>query len=241
MNRKCALLLFVAVTVVVFSSCSGPKNGGCTTNCGGGNANVTITLFDTPPNGTNVLSFTLPIVGISLTPSSGAAVSVYAPSTIAPFELTHLQTDSALVVSAVSVPAGTYTALNITISATSGIWINTSGTGISYTLNGSTVTCVNGAVCVLPPGAATTVSVPMSLTLSGNQSQWIGVDVNLAKAVLSTSGIGVDFTQSNVFTVTTSTRTGLPSGAVDTIEDFAGKVTAFSASSISVQSAITVR
>lgn len=238
MNRKSAVLLFVALGVVSLSSCSGPKTP-CTDCNGGGNANLTITMYDTPPTGTNVLSFTLPVVGMSLTPSSGSAISVYAPASAVPFELTHLQTDSALVVSGASIPAGTYTALNITTSASSGIWINSSGSNITYTLNGSSVTCLSGAVCVLPSGAATTVNIPISLTLSGNQNQWIGVDVNLSNAIVTTNGIGVDFTQPKVFTATTTTRTGLPAGAVDTIEDFAGKVTAFSASSISVQSALT--
>jgi len=238
MNWKSALTIAVAIAALSLSSCSGVNNV-CTTDCGAGDANVTITIYDTPPTGTNVLSFTLPIVGMSLTPSSGSAVSVYAPSTIMPFELTHLQTDSALVVSGASVPAATYTSLNITLGTTSGIWINSSGSGITYKLNGSNVTCMSGAVCVLPAGAATTVSVPISLTLNGNQNQWIGVDVNLNNAIISTSGIGVDFTQANVFTATTTTRPGLPSGAVDTIEDFTGAVTALSNSSITIQNAIT--
>jgi len=239
MNWKSAALLVVLIAAVSMSSCSGTNNV-CTTNCGGGgNANVTITMFDTPPSGTSVLEFSLPIVGISLTPSSGTAVSVYSPTTIIPFELTRLQTDSSLIASAASVPSGTYTSLNITIGATSGIWVNASTSNITYTLNGASVTCKSAAVCTLPSGAATTVSVPINLNLSDNQNQWIGIDVNLNNAIASTNGITVDFTQSNVFTATTTVRAGLPSGAVDTIEDFTGAVTALSNSSVTVQNAIT--
>lgn len=239
MTWKSSLLLLVAIAALALASCSGP-NSTCQTNCNNnGNANVTITIFDTPPAGTTVLSFRLPIVGISLTPSKGSPVSVYSPSSVEPTEVTHLQADSSLVVSAASVPAGSYTSLNVTIAATSGIFINASGSTITYQLNGSTVTCVNFQVCNLPAGAATTASIPIMLTLSNNQNQWIGLDVNLNNAILSTNGISVDFTQPNVFAVTTTPRTGLPSGAVDTIEDFSGKVTALSNSSITVQNSIT--
>ena len=229
MNWKCALLLFVVVAAMSLSSCSG-LNSVCT-DCTSGNANVTVTMFDTPPTGASVLSFSLPIVGISLTPSSGSPVSVYSPTTIVPYELTRLQSDSALVVSGATVATGTYTSLNITIAATSGVWVNASSSSIS--------SCTSGNVCYLPAGAATTVAVPINLTLNNNQNQWIGIDVNLNNAITTTNGITVDFTLPNVFTATTTVRTGLPNGAVDTIEDFTGAVTALSNSSITVQNAIT--
>ena len=238
MNWKSSILLLLVIASLSLASCSG-LNSVCKTNCTNGTAKVTLTLFDTPPTGTTVLSFGLPIVGISLTPQSGSPVSLSSPTSVQPTEITRLQTDSALIASAVSVAAGNYTALNITIAATSGVFINSSTSTITYTLNGSSTTCQAGAVCLLPAGAATTVAVPMTLTLNGNQTQWIGINVNLNNAIVSTGGIGVDFTQSNVFTATTTARTGLPSGAVDTIEDFTGKVTALSNSSITVQNAIT--
>jgi len=238
MNWKCGLTLLVAVAAMSLSSCSGPSSP-CTDCDGKGNAKVTVTIFDTLPAGTSLLSFSLPIAGITLTPSSGSDVSIYSPTTVQPTEVTRLQTDSSLLVSAASVPAGSYTAMNITIAGTSGVFINNTGATISYTLNGSSATCVNFQVCNLPAGAATTVKVPITLALSNNQNQWIGIDVNLNNAILSTNGISVDFTQSSVFTATTMLRAGLPSGAVDTIEDFTGQVTAVSNSSITVQNSIT--
>jgi hypothetical protein len=237
MNSKSSILLLAVIGALSLASCSG-KNSTCT-NCTSGSAKVTLTIYDTPPTGTTVLSFSLPIVGISLTPQSGSPVNLYSPSSVQATEITRLQTDSTLIASAVSVPAGSYTKLNITIAATSGVFINSSSSTITYTLNGSSTTCQPGAVCNLPAGAATTVAVPVSLTLAGNQNQWIGINVNLNNAIVTAGGISVDFTQSNVFTANTTTRTGLPSGAVDTIEDFTGKVTALSNSSITVQNAIT--
>src|SRR5208337_2052539 len=97
MNSKRALFLLGITAVFLFTSCSGQKNV-CTVNCGGGgNAQLTISLFDTPPTGTNVLSFTLPIAGISLTPSSPGSPQ---PVTIviSSVEVTRLQSDSAVIV-----------------------------------------------------------------------------------------------------------------------------------------------
>jgi len=223
-------MLFVVAAAAMLASCSGQKNHICTTNCGG-DATVSVTLFDTPPAGVSLLSFSLPIVGISLTPSTGSDVSIYSPATIIPTELTRLQTDSAAIATGVSVVAGTYTSINITVAASSGMFINDSGSMVG--------SCAAGLVCGLPGGAATTVKVPISLTLTSGQTQWIGLDVNLNNAIVTTGGIGIDFTQPNVFTATTTTRTGIPSGGVDTIEDFTGLATAVSGTSITVKSSIT--
>jgi hypothetical protein len=106
--------------------------------------------------------------------------------------------------------------------------------------SGATVgNCANGAVCPLPSGAATTIQIPLSLTLVENQHQWVGLDFNFRNAIASTNGITVDFNQPNVITATTVVRPGIPPGSVDTIEDFVGVVTAASSSSITVQSKIT--
>jgi hypothetical protein len=229
MKMKALSVLTLSAAVFLLASCSGLNNGGCTTNCGGGDANLSITLFDLPPAGVSILSFTLPVAGIALTPSSGTAVTV--PLTPTSYEMTRLQTDSALVGVNMSVPAGTYTSINVTVTTSSGVFINTSG--------GTIGTCANGAVCPMPSGAATTIQIPISLTLTANQNQWVGLDFSLANAITTTNGITVDFNQPNVMTATTRPRVGIPAGSVDTIEDFIGVVTAVSTSSITVQSGIT--
>jgi Domain of unknown function (DUF4382)/Domain of unknown function (DUF5666) len=229
MKKKAMILLLVLAGVLGLESCSGLNNGGCSTGCGSGNANLSITLFDLPPAGASILSFTLPIAGISLTPATGSAVTV--PITPTSYDMTRLQTDSSLVGLSMPVPAGTYTSINVTVTASSGVYFNTSGAAIG--------TCINGAVCPLPSGAATTIQVPLSLTLTANQNQWVGLDFNLRNAITTTNGITVDFNQPNVMTATTTVRPGIPAGSVDTIEDFIGVVTAVSANSITVKSGIT--
>src|SRR5271165_95067 len=229
MKTKALFLLTLSAAVLLLASCSGLKNGGCSTGCNTGNAHLSISMFDLPPAGASILSFTLPIAGISLTPSTGSVVIV--PIIPTSYEMTRLQTDSTLVGLSLSVPAGTYTSINVTVTASSGVYINTSGAAIG--------TCVNGAVCPMPSGAATTIQVPISLTLAENQNQWVGLDFNLRNAITTTNGITVDFNQPNVMTATTTVRTGIPSGSVDVIEDFLGEVTAASPSSITVTSGIT--
>jgi len=239
MNSKRALFLLGISAIFVLSSCSGLKTAVCTTNCTvSGNASLTISLYDTPPTGTSVLNFTLPIAGISLTPSSSSGSPQPVTTVTSSVEVTRLQSDSAIIVDQASVPAADYTAINVTLgptSTTNNLFINTSGSTIAY----GTHSCVNGAICALPVGAIYTISVPLTLNLSANQNQWIGLDFNLNKAITSSSGITVDFSQTGVLAATTTTRTGIPSGSVDTLEDFTGVVTAYTAgSSITVKSAI---
>jgi len=237
MNSKCSLLLLMFPAVLALASCSG-SNKQCTTNCQTGDATVSVTLFDTPPTGVTVLSFSLPIVGISLTPSTGTPVSIYSPTTIVPTELTRLQAESALITMGAKVAAGTYTSVNVTLAASSGVFINYSGSTIT---GPSSLTCQNGQVCLLPTGAAATVSIPITLTLSAGQEAWIGLNVNLNNAITlpTPTSIGVDFTQVKTFTAITTPRAGTPPGAFDTIGDFIGTVTAVSSSSITLQNTIT--
>ena len=185
MNSKCSLLLPVLAAVLALTSCSGSKNS-CTTNCTG-DASVNVTLFDTPPTGITVLSFSLPIVGISLTPSSGSPVSIYSPTSIVPTELTRLQAESAVVTTGVQVAAGTYTSVNVTLATSSGIFINASTSAITVPGGSSSQStiCNPGMVCTLPNGATATVNIPLSLRLAAGQNTWIGLDVNLNNAITS--------------------------------------------------------
>src|SRR5580704_869946 len=222
-------LLLVCGSLFVLSSCSGVKDR-CTNCTPTGNATLNLTLSDTPPTGVSVVSFTLPISGISLTPSTGSPVSVFSGGS---FELTHLVSDSTPVAVGVAVPAGSYTSINVTLGTSSGIFFN--GSGSAITVGGNV--CVTGAFCNLPNGAATTISVPITLSITENQAQWIGLDMNLSNAITPSNGITVDFTQTGVLAALTTPRTNIPSGDVDSIDDWTGLVTAYtSGSSITVKS-----
>jgi Domain of unknown function (DUF4382) len=225
MKSKAFTLLLLSGVLFTLTSCSGVKNA-CTSCTPTGNATLNLTLSDTPPTGVNIISFTMPIVGISLTPSTGSPVSVFSSGT---FELTHLQSDSDPIAVGVSVPAGSYTSVNVTLGTSTGIFVNASGATIG--------TCVVNALCTLPNGAATTISIPVTLTLTANQVSWIGLDVNLNNVITTSNGISIDFTQTGVMTALTTPRTNIPSGDVDSIDDWTGLVTAYtSGSSITVKS-----
>lgn len=228
MNRRKAGSLLLPLAALSLASCSGPpKSSG---GGGGGKALLSVSISDSAPANTALMSFTLPVLGITLTPSGGgSAVSVLSSATN--FELTRLQSDSALVAANVSLAAGSYTAVNVTVSAPSAVLFNNSGAAIG--------SCVNATVCALQGKAATiTFSFPSSspLVLTANQNLWLGLDFNYSNALVSTNGsVSIDVTQPNVLTALTTPPTGVPSGNFANIDDFTGAVTALSGT-ITIQS-----
>jgi Domain of unknown function (DUF4382) len=233
MSSRKSLVFAVLAAILSLSSCSGTHNR-CVTNCGGnGNALVSVSISDAPPTNTTVVSFTLPIIGISLTSSSGSQVSVFSTGTAANFELTRLQSDSDVVVTNASVAAGTYTAINVTVGAASGTFINNSGAAV-----GACAAASPFRVCAIPNGVTTTITAPINLTLTSNTHQWLDLDFNYNNAIVTTNGIGIDMQQSNVLTATTTVPTGVPSGNFANVDDFTGHVMAVSSSSITLSSTV---
>jgi hypothetical protein len=231
--RFLPVLLLTAFSI---TSCSGPKTQ-CTTNCvQQGTASVSISITDTPPANTSIMSFTMPILGVTLTPSGGGSkVPLFSPSSAANFELTRLQSDSDLVATNVSVAAGTYTAVNVTVAAPSAVLFNGSGAAIG--------SCANRAACSLPQGSPGTITFTFPsgspLVLTANQKQWLDLDFNYNNAIVSTSAsVTIDATQPNVLTALATPLTGVPSGDFANIDDFTGQVTALSSSSITIKSTV---
>ncbi len=234
MNSKKSLLFIAIAAIFVLSSCSGLKNA-CTTNCGGGgNASLSLTISDTPPTNTSVVSFSLPIIGITLTPTSGSAVPVFSSNPSTDFELTRLQTDTNLVVANVTIAAGTYTAVNVTVAAPSGVYVNSSGATVGA--------CVNTAVCGMTGSAATiTYKFPSGspLVLASNSTPWLDLDFNYNNAVVAVNNaLSIDVTQTGVLTASNAVPAGVASGAYANLDDFTGAVTAISSSSITVESSL---
>ena len=234
MNSKKSLLFIAIAAIFILSSCSGLKNA-CTTNCGGGgNATLSLTISDTPPTNTSVVSFSMPIIGITLTPSSGSAVSVFSSNPSTDFELTRLQTDTNLVAANVTIPAGTYTAVNVTVAAPSGVYINSSGATLGP--------CATSTYCGITGSAATiTYTFPTGspLVLASNSTPWLNLDFNYNNAVVTVnSAVTIDVTQTGVMTASSTVPVGVASGAYSNLDDFTGAVTAISSSSITVQSSL---
>lgn len=233
MNRSKALPFVLLAAAFALSSCSGPKTA-CTTNCvQNGNASVSVSISDAPSTNTAIMSFTMPILGVTLTPSGGGSkVSLFNSSSAANFELTRLQSDSDLIATNVPVTAGTYTAINVTVAAPSAVLFNGSGAAIG--------SCANGAACSISGTAATiTFSFTSPLVLTANQKQWLDLDFNYNNAIVATNtSVGIDVTQPNVLTAPSTPLTGVPSGDFANIDDFTGQVTAVSTSSITINSTV---
>src|SRR6266850_2064526 len=228
MNRNKALLLVLLLAIFSLAACSGPKNSVCTVNCGGGgNANLSVTLFDAPPANTAFVNFNLPISLISLTPQTGADVNL--TSAAATFEITRLQSDSTLI-GTFPVPAGTYTSLNVFVTSSPfSDWVNSSSAAI--------LGCNPNEICALSGSAPGKLSVTFSpaLVVTASQNLGLGLEFNLNNAITTTGGIGIDLTQPNVLSVVTLPRTGQAASTLDTIEAFTGVVKTVSAGTITIQ------
>jgi hypothetical protein len=120
MNRILFGLLSSSL-ILSLCACSGVRQSGGSGG-GRGSATLSLTLRATPPSPSaqlSILTFRATVTDVSLTPSSGSAVSVGLVSgTTGSYvaEFTRLQSDSALLSAAVSVPAGTYSSLAVTFS-----------------------------------------------------------------------------------------------------------------------------
>ncbi|HEV2102875.1 MAG TPA: DUF4382 domain-containing protein [Candidatus Acidoferrum sp.] len=231
MNSRKYLFIAVIVAAVSLCSCSGVKNR-CVTNCViNGNANLSISISDTPPANTTILSFTLPIIGIKLTNSAGTDVAVFSPGSAANFELTRLQSDSGVVVTNASVPADTYTSLTIALGSPSGVFVNNSGAAVGNCPGANPF-----SVCGIS-GTFTNITVPLgNLRLNADANQWLDLDFNYNNAIDTSTGISINLGLSNVLAVNTSTPVGVPSGDFANVDDFTGRVTALSNSSITLGS-----
>src|ERR1700738_4688258 len=97
MKRSAALGIVLAISMIALAGCSGVPHG--TTGGGGGaqNASLAVTMTSKPPAFTNVsvLSATVGITGITLTPSSGTAIALTLSPTVYPVDFMRLQSDTA--------------------------------------------------------------------------------------------------------------------------------------------------
>jgi len=178
---------------------------------------LSVSISDTPPANTTILSFTLPITGIKLTTSTGTDAAVFSPGSPSNFELTRLQSDSDVVVTNASIPAGHYTSLTVALGSPSGVFINASSSAVG--------SCAAGAVCNLT-GTFTSITVPINITLNSNANQWLDLDFNYNNAIDTSGPIKINLGLANVLAVSTSIPAGIPSGDFANVDDFTGQVLA---------------
>jgi hypothetical protein len=231
---KNVFLSMLLVAVVSLASCSGQSKSGPPPPPGG-NATLSLTMTDAPPAGASILSFKVTVSGVSLTPSTGKAVSLTLNPTTPIIELTRLQSDSAFLGTS-TVPSANYTSATVSFTAPDIVLINQTGGA----LTGATTACPVNAVCEFKPAASGTIiltTAPFPLNLTANEQTGLSLDFNLNNAITNSNGaVSVDFTQANVLTAATLPRTGTPTGALDLIEDFTGVITTISGNSVTVHS-----
>jgi hypothetical protein len=233
MKRNYVLILVLASGAWFLNSCSGVPGGTAPVT---GTATLSVTMSATPlvpPPGATILSFSVNVVGISLTPSTGSAVSVPLSSGTATYsvDLTRLQSDSVLLGTSATVPVGTYSSLSVSLA--------------NPTLTYCTVTsgiagCNAGSVTTITAGAATP-SATTTLTLTSDQQTGVEVNLDFNQALTVTAATQVpalDLTAASALTTVALPKTSsLASGQLDFVEDVTGVVTTVSGQNVTVQTA----
>jgi hypothetical protein len=235
MSRHISAIAFLILASALLVSCSGAPGGGCISNCGGNTSTLSLVLTATPPNptlGVSIQAFTATITGITLTPSTGAAVNVSLNSSRYVAEFNRVSSDSTPLAIKVSVPVGNYTQITVTFSAPRVIFCTQATAG--------TPGCVAGTLGSVS-GTAGTATMATNLSVSDSLSTGVALNVNLANT-LTLSGLsitGVNFAAASVFTATvlppSSALTDLSSGELSHVDDVMGLVTSASGSTLTIQ------
>jgi hypothetical protein len=211
-------------------ACSGvpkPAGGG---GGGTGNATLSLTLRATPPSPSanlSIVAFRATVTGVSLTPSSVSVALVSGNTSSYVAEFTRLQSDSALLSAAVSVPAGTYNGLSVTFSDVLLIYCTQPASAV----NGCSAGVVTGCAAT-----ATASSGAFPLTVTSGEKLGLNLDVNIPNAITASGQTisAVNLAASNVLTATVlqapSSTTDLSSGQLAHIDDLYGVVSNVSAS-----------
>jgi hypothetical protein len=234
MRSNYVLILILTANALLLNACSGVPNGGTPAT---GTATLSVTMSSTPlvpPPGATILSFTVDVVGVSLTPSGGgAAVAVPLTSGSGTYavDLTRLQSDSVLLATSGTITAGTY----------SGVSLSLSNPSLTYcTVTAGVAGCNVGSIKTITAGAATP-SATTTLTLASNQQTGIelNLDLNQLVTVAATTQIPtLDVTATNALTTLALPKTSsLASGQLDFVEDITGVVTAVSGQNVTIQTA----
>jgi hypothetical protein len=223
MSYTKTLFLFVLLAAVSMTACSGlgdDGHGGVTPPSGNATLSVTLQALPlTPPPNTTILSYSVTLAGVSLTPASGSSINTKGTAT---FDLTRLQSDSAFLAT-FSAPAGNYTSMTLSFvdaavtycSVTAGVpGCNTATipASVSAAAAAPIITFPNGGL-VLTSGQQTGLSVLFDM----------GGTLTVANQVVT--GVAVTNTTLSTITLGTSNPSSLASTQLDYLEDVNGVVT----------------
>ncbi|HET9804987.1 MAG TPA: DUF5666 domain-containing protein, partial [Candidatus Acidoferrum sp.] len=173
------------------------------------------------PAGVTVFSFEVTVSGASLSPGN---VDLLAGKTPPRIEVKKLETESAFL-STLSIPAGTYTSLNLTFANPELTFLNNTGASIAG--------CANGAVCEIKPSGTLAATVNGNFVVTSGTQSGLLVDLNLASLI--SSSLGVDFSGANAVSITQQAKQA--KGELEDLDDVDGILKSPSGNQFTLQTA----
>jgi hypothetical protein len=174
-------LLILSIALVALAGCGGGSSSVVNPVPQQGSAQVSVSLHDMPPAGVIMLSFQATVTGISMQPGNVSLLN--SPMSL---EMSQLQAMSAYM-GTVSVPAGTYTGMTVTLTNPRMTFLNNTGGIMGGMMGGGT--CANGQICQLTPTMmASSVNItgsPFPLAVQANTPFNLQMDFDLMDSMQS--------------------------------------------------------
>ncbi len=218
-------VLSVAILSLILAAvmgCSGNSSTNSNPPPPQGFAAGSISLHDMPPMGVTVLAFRATVTGIAMQPGNVSLLNT--PMTL---EMTQLQGMSAYM-GTVSVPAGHYTSMTITLANPRMTFLNDSGgtMGMGGMMGGTN--CANGQICQFSPtmmaSSVTLSGSPFPVDVQASVPFHFQMDFDLMDSMQSNMGMNP--------TMTSTMQEGMQnSGMFDEMGDMLGQITSVNADS----------
>lgn len=174
-------ICILSVGLVALAGCGGGASSVITPPPVQGAAQVSVSIHDMPPTGVTLLSMQATVTGISMQPGNVSLLN--SPMSL---EMSQLQAMSAYM-GTVSVPAGNYTGMTVTLTNTRMTFQNNTGGTMGGMMNGGT--CANGQICeLIPTMMASSVSIsgsPFPLSVQANTPFNLQMDFDLMDSMQS--------------------------------------------------------
>ncbi len=215
---KTITLVILPLLLVAIAGCGGGTSSVNNPPTSQGASLVSISLHDMPPAGVTVLSFQATMTGISMQPGNVSLLS--SPITL---EMTQLQAMSAYL-GTISVPAGDYTGMTITLANPRMTFLNNTGSTMGGMMGGGT--CANDQICQSTPTMmASSVNItgsPFPVTLQSNTPVNMQMDFDLMDSMQSNMSM-------NPVMTSTMQQQMQGSGMFDEVDDMIGQVSSVNA------------
>jgi hypothetical protein len=196
--------IYVLVICAALAGCggsnqfgSGPQNNG--------NSSVVLAMTDSAPSLVSILSAQVTLTGATLTPGN-----VTISSGSATVDLMRLQTDVAYLSTVANIPAGNYTAVNLTFANPSLTFENDTAATIAG--------CAVGSICtIIPTATPMSATVPLTgFSIPANSTTGLLIDVSLDN--LLNASLVENFSAGTTVTPFTPAGNGAPPvGAEDVV------------------------